>query len=131
VLSDHSWTARKGTSCDNSFEGNRIRITAELVNARDGFRIWSDTFEPELQGMFAGQDQITHAIVEALKVKLAVALPTRTPKTQRGTIFICKVCISRTKAPNHLRKALGLFQRGLDKDPAFGRAWTGVAKAWS
>ncbi|PYL61282.1 MAG: hypothetical protein DMF24_07730 [Verrucomicrobia bacterium] len=93
MLSDHSWTARKGTSCDNSFEGNRIRITAELVNARDGFRIWSDTFEPELQGMFAGQDQITHAIVEALKVKLAVALPTRTPKTQR-TCERLSVCFS-------------------------------------
>src|SRR5437016_9324224 len=54
-------------------EGNRIRITAQLVNARDGFHIWSDTFERELQGVFAVQDEITRSIVDALKIKLAVA----------------------------------------------------------
>src|SRR5881397_1157619 len=56
-------------------EGNRIRISAQLVNARDGFHIWSDTFERELQGVFAVQDEITRAIVDALKIKLAVASP--------------------------------------------------------
>src|SRR5262249_16542686 len=52
-------------------EGNRIRITAQLVNALDGFHIWSDTFERELQGVFAVQDEITRSIVSALKIKLA------------------------------------------------------------
>src|SRR6266542_6438580 len=54
-------------------EGNRIRISAQLVNARDGFHVWSDTFERELQGVFAVQDEITRSIVDTLKVKLAVA----------------------------------------------------------
>src|SRR5205823_5474536 len=58
-------------------EGNRIRITAQLVNARDGFHIWSNTFERELQGVFAVQDEITRSIVDALKIKLAVAPPAR------------------------------------------------------
>src|SRR5205823_12196959 len=56
-------------------EGNRIRITAQLVNARDGFHLWSETYERELQGVFAVQDEITHSIVDALKIKLAVAPP--------------------------------------------------------
>src|SRR6266478_70831 len=56
-------------------EGDRIRITAQLVNARDGFHTWSDTFERELQGVFAVQDEITRSIVDALKIKLAVAPP--------------------------------------------------------
>src|SRR5207244_12605997 len=55
-------------------EGNRVRITAQLINARDDFHIWSDTFERELQGVFAVQEEITRAIVVALEVKLAVAL---------------------------------------------------------
>src|SRR5438045_9197973 len=56
-------------------EGNRIRITAQLINARNGFHIWSETFERELQGVFAVQDEMTRSIVDALKIKLAVAPP--------------------------------------------------------
>src|SRR5947209_9728933 len=52
-------------------EGNRVRITAQLINARNGFHIWSETFERELQGVFAVQDEITRSIVDALKIKLA------------------------------------------------------------
>src|SRR5439155_25565324 len=51
-------------------EGNRIRVAVQLVNARDGFHIWSQTFERELQGVFALQDEITRAVVDALKIKL-------------------------------------------------------------
>src|SRR5438874_6646075 len=56
-------------------EGNRIRVTAELINARNGFHVWSETYEREVQGVFALQDEITRAIVEALKIKLAVSPP--------------------------------------------------------
>src|SRR5205814_7932164 len=56
-------------------EGNRIRVTAELINTRSGFHLWSETYERELQGVFALQAEITRAIVESLKVKLAVSLP--------------------------------------------------------
>src|SRR6266849_3785875 len=58
-------------------EGKRIRITAQLINARDGFHLWSETYERDLKDVFAVQDEITRAIVDALKVKLAVAPPAR------------------------------------------------------
>src|SRR2546430_10712238 len=58
-------------------EGNRIRITAQLINARDGFHLWSETYERELKDVFAVQDEITRSIVDALKIKLAVAPPGR------------------------------------------------------
>src|SRR6266567_8630664 len=65
-------------------EGNRVRITAQLINARDGFHIWSDTFERELQGVFAVQDEITRSIVDALKIKLAITPPVRSsPRLER------------------------------------------------
>src|SRR5260370_31513855 len=64
-------------------EGNRIRITAQLVSARDGFHIWSNTFERELEGVFAVQDEITGSIVEALKIKLAVTPP---PRARQNTL---------------------------------------------
>src|SRR5438046_10610813 len=58
-------------------DGNRIRVTAELINARSGFHLWTETYDRELEDVFALQDEITRSIVEALKIKLAVSLPAR------------------------------------------------------
>ena len=112
-------------------EGNRIRITAQLINARNGFHIWSDTFERELQGVFAVQDEITRSIVDALKIKLAVAPPVRTPgSTEAYDLYLKGLYYSNKSDEENLRKSLSLFQQALDKDPNFARAWTGIAKAW-
>src|SRR6266516_3873787 len=112
-------------------EGNRVRITAELINARSGFRIWSDTYERELQGMFALQDEITRAIVDALKIKLAISLP---PREQRNTeaydLYLQGLYFSNKGSEEDLRRALSFFQRAVEKDPTFSRAWTGIAKVW-
>ncbi len=112
-------------------EGNRIRITAQLINARDGFHLWSDTFERELQGVFAVQDEITRSIVDALKVKLAVAPSARAPQnTEAYDLYLQGLYLSNKSDEESLRKSLNLFQRALDKDPTLSRAWTGIAKAW-
>src|SRR2546421_5218532 len=110
-------------------EGNRIRVTAQLINARDGFHIWSDTFERELQGVFAVQDEITRAIVDALKIKLAVAPPARTRQnTEAYDLYLKGLYFLNKSDEQNLRKSLTLFQRALDIDPNFARAWTGIAK---
>ncbi|MBO0696740.1 MAG: hypothetical protein J2P56_11660, partial [Verrucomicrobia bacterium] len=54
-------------------DGNRVRITAELIDACDGFTIWSETYEREMHGIFALQDEITGSIVDTLKLKLAIS----------------------------------------------------------
>jgi eukaryotic-like serine/threonine-protein kinase len=112
-------------------EGNRVRITAELINARSGFRIWSDTYERELQGVFALQDEITGAIVDALKIKLAISLP---PHEQRNTdaydLYLQGLYFSNKGTEEDLRRALSFFQRAVEKDPTFSRAWTGISKVW-
>ena len=112
-------------------EGNRIRITAQLINARDGFDIWSDTFERELQGVFAVQDEITRSIVDALKIKLAVGLASRPRQnTEANDLYLQGLYFSNKSDEESVRKSLNLFQRALDKDANFPRAWTGIAKAW-
>ena len=112
-------------------EGNRVRITAQLVNARDGFHIWSDTFERELQGVFAVQDEITRSIVDALKIKLAVAPPARAQQnTEAYDLYLQGLYLSNKSDEENLRKSLNLFQHALDKDPTLSRAWVGIAKAW-
>jgi TolB-like protein/Tfp pilus assembly protein PilF len=112
-------------------EGNRIRITAQLVDAQNGFHIWSDTFERELQGIFAVQDEITRAIVDALKIKLAVAPPVYARRnTEAYDLYLQALYLSNKSDQESLRKSLSLFHRALDIDPTFARAWTGVSKAW-
>ena len=56
-------------------DGNRVRVTAELIDACDGFTIWSETYEREMHGIFALQDEITRSIVDTLKLKLAISPP--------------------------------------------------------
>jgi adenylate cyclase len=112
-------------------EGNRIRVTAQLISARDGFHIWSDTYERELQGVFAVQDEITRSIVDALKVKLAVAPSERaTESTAAYDLYLQGLYFSNKSDETSLRKSLDFFRRALDIDPNFARAWTGIAKAW-
>jgi serine/threonine protein kinase len=55
-------------------QGTRVRVTAELVDARNGFRVWMETYDRELDRAFALQDDIARSIVDALKMKLAVRL---------------------------------------------------------
>jgi len=112
-------------------EGNRIRVSAQLINARDGFHIWSETFERELQGVFAVQDEITRAIVDALKIKLAVAPPAiARQNTEAYDLYLKGLYYSNKNDEQSLRKSLALFQAALDIDPNFARAWTGIAKDW-
>src|SRR6266576_924646 len=53
-------------------QGNRVRVTAELTDARNGFRVWTETYDRELDGAFALQDEIARSIVDALKIKFGV-----------------------------------------------------------
>ena len=112
-------------------EGNRIRITTQLINAGNGFQIWSETYERELQGVFALQDEITRSIVEALKIKLAISLPAHQQRnTEAYDLYLQGLYFSNKGSEEDLRRALSFFERALEKDPTFGRAWTGIAKVW-
>ncbi len=112
-------------------EGNRIRITAQLVDAHNGFHVWSDTFERELQGVFAVQDEITRAIVDALKIKLAIAVaPALQQNTEAHDLYLQGLYFSNKSTEEGLRKSLDFFQRSLEKDPNSARTWAGIAKAW-
>src|SRR5438067_1789683 len=112
-------------------DGDRIRITAELIEARNGFHLWSQTYERELQGVFALQDEITRSIVDALKIKLAISLPAHEQRnTEAYDLYLQGLYFSNKSSDEDLRRALNFFQRALEKDPTFSRAWTGISKVW-
>src|SRR5436189_3054444 len=111
--------------------GNRVRISAQLINARNGLQLWSETYERELQGVFALQDEITRAIVDALKIKLAISLPAHQQRNTEGyDLYLQGLYFSNKGSEEDLRRALSFFQRALEKDPTFSRAWTGISKVW-
>ena len=112
-------------------DGNRIRVTAELTDCGGGFTLWSETFEREFQGIFALQDEITCAIVAALKLKLEIAPTTaRAHSMEAYDLYLRGLFLSDKSNEESLRKSLEFFQGALDKYPRFARAWIGTAKSW-
>src|SRR5438094_7244860 len=111
-------------------DGKRVRITAELIDATDGFTIWSETYEREMHGIFALQDEITQSIVDTLKLKLAISPPPPPLSMEAYDAYLQGLFYSDKSTEDALRKSLEIFERALAKDPKFSRAWTGIAKSW-
>jgi TolB-like protein/tetratricopeptide (TPR) repeat protein len=113
-------------------DGNRVRVSAELTECCNGFTLWSETFEREFQGIFALQDEITRSIVEALKLKLAISAPpsSRLGNTEAYELYLQGLFWSDKSMEDALRRSLEYFERTLEKDPHFSRAYTGMAKSW-
>jgi TolB-like protein/Tfp pilus assembly protein PilF/class 3 adenylate cyclase len=113
-------------------DGNHIRVDARLISAGNGFEVWSGKIDKEMQGVFAMQDEITRAIVDALKIKLAGVPRVRPPQNSEAyDLYLQGLFFSNKSDEESLRKSLDLFQRALERDPKLARAWTGIAKDWS
>ena len=112
-------------------EGNRVRITADLIDARNGFHVWTETYDRDLESVLALQDEITRAIVDALKIKLAVPLSAPEQRNREVyDLYLQGLYFSNKSSEEDLRRALTFFQRAVEQDPTFARAWTGFAKVW-
>jgi serine/threonine-protein kinase len=111
-------------------DGNRVRVTAELIDASDGFTLWSETYEREMHGIFALQDEITHSIVDALKLNLDISATPAPHNTEAYDAYLQGLFYSDKSTEAELRKSLEFFQNALAIDPKFSRAWTGIAKTW-
>ncbi len=112
--------------------GNRLRITAQLVNVEDGFHLWSERYDRELDDIFAIQDEITAAIVENLRVKLLTgektALRRRSTDDPEAYSFYLKgLYFVARPSPESYDKALNFFRAAIDKDPNFAQAYAGIA----
>ena len=113
--------------------GNRIRIAAQLVNVENGYQLWSETYDRQLEDVFAVQDEISRSIVEALKVQLVgakseVVAPTK--NLEAYTTYLKGRYHFNKFSEQSLRKALDLFQHALLQDPGFARAYAGIADVW-
>lgn len=117
--------------------GDRLRVTAQLIQVSDGFHLWSQTFDGSASDVFAVQDSIAAAIAGALQITLGVGLDL--PRQARGLtddvdahdLYLLGLHRWRTRNPEQLQEAIGFFEQALDIDSTFALAYTGVAWVWS
>jgi TolB-like protein/tetratricopeptide (TPR) repeat protein len=115
--------------------GSRMRVTAQLVGVKDGYQLWSQTFEREVSDVFAVQDEIARAVARALRVKLApgraVAPPERrtsVPEAYEKFLLGRQLYYSRGSGDGY-RGAVGAYEKSITADPGFAPAWAGLAVA--
>jgi len=113
--------------------GNQLRITAQLVNAEDGFDLWSETFDIELTDIFSVQDKITKAIITALNVHLLQnkepeATATTSPEAYSNYLKARQQLSFRGE---HLLGARRLFEETIKLDPGFAPAHSGLSRTLS
>ena len=111
--------------------GNRVRITAQLIDAADDRHLWSETYDRELTDIFAIQDEIAKAIVHELRGRLdagdapVVSVVADTTNMQAYDVYLRarELFIARRDLPEAVR----LFERAIELDPQFARAYEGLA----
>jgi adenylate cyclase len=112
--------------------GTRVRVTGQLVNAKDGGHVWAERFDRELTDIFAIQDEITHAIVEQLKVKL-LSLEKKsieqnpTDNIEAYTFYLRGRQFLRRGSKTYYQLARQMFAKAVQLDPAYARAYAGIA----
>ncbi|HEV7595966.1 MAG TPA: protein kinase, partial [Gemmatimonadaceae bacterium] len=117
--------------------GNRVRISAQLINAHDGYHIWSERYDREIEDVFAIQDEIARTIVNRLKVKLTAAQDQALGKRHTDNIEAYELylrgrhCWYRWNIKGMIEKAIGHYQHALGKDPNYALAYHGLADAYS
>jgi serine/threonine-protein kinase len=112
--------------------GDSLRISAELLNVNDKSVRWSHTYERNLRDLPRVRDEIARAIADELKLTLTSPRNTQvTTDPVAYDSYLQGLYYSNKSSEEDLRKALSFFQRALDRDPNFARAWSGIAKTWS
>jgi TolB-like protein/class 3 adenylate cyclase/Flp pilus assembly protein TadD len=116
--------------------GDRLRITAQLINVADGFHLWSEEFDRKTEDVFAVQSEVAQRVQEALKVKLltgtgsAATLP-GTDNLEAYDLYLRARQFWNLRTADDVQRAVGLFQQATEKDPRFGAAYAGLALAYA
>jgi len=107
----------------------RVRVSAQLVSAKDGFHAWSGSFDRRLSDLFAIQDEIAGAIASALQVKLGIGAPAgrQTGSIEAYDLWVQGRSISQQFTPRAVAEARACYEGAITRDPAFARPYFGLA----
>jgi adenylate cyclase len=108
--------------------GNQVRITVQLIKAEDGYHLWSETYDRTLDNIFQVQDEISIAVVDALKITLLGKAPVANEVNPDAyTLFLQGRYFYEQGRENNLRKAAEAYNAALAIDPEYANALAGLA----
>jgi len=115
-------------------EGDRLRITAQLINVADDYHVWSKTYERELKNVFEVEEELARSIAQALKAKLVQteAVPLVKPTTSNlaaHDLYLKGRYLWNKRTVEGLTKAVGYFQQAIEQDTSYALAYVGLADA--
>ena len=116
--------------------GSRIRITAQLISAHDGYHLWSETYDRELDDIFAVQDEISSSVAAALKVKLLGQPEGQVNACGTGNTEAFQAYLQGMHYKNQgsdkeaMRNAVNSFEKAISLDPDYAQAYAGLASSW-
>jgi adenylate cyclase len=118
--------------------GNRVRITAQLIDATSGVHLWADRYDRDLTDIFAVQDDVTRRIVDALKVTLSPAEKARHADSGTNNIdaydyFLRgrELLLGKTNTRVTFEQSTKFLKRALELDPSYSKAYAGLSMAYS
>jgi TolB-like protein/Tfp pilus assembly protein PilF len=115
--------------------GNRLRITAQLIDVSGGHHLWSERFDREMEDVFAIQDEITQAIVDKLKPRLlgeekAKLAKRRAVDLEAYNLYLRGRWFRRRWTQEALKKAIEYFEQAIEKEPDYAPAYAGLADCY-
>ena len=115
--------------------GNRLRIMVQLVNAADGYHVWSERYDREMKDIFDVQDEITLAVVDALKVKLlgeekAVVLKRFVDNTKAYELYLKGRYYYNKHTAEDWLKGIECFERAIEIEPEYAPAYAQIALSY-
>jgi serine/threonine-protein kinase len=115
--------------------GNRLRISVQLINAADGFHLWSERYDREMQDIFELQDEITLSVIDALKVKLLVnergaVLKRYTDNAQAYELFLKGRYHHFKYSAEGWKRAIEFFEMAIEIEPSFAPAYAAMTTSW-
>ena len=109
--------------------GSKVRITTQLIEARSDTHLWSETYDRQLDDIFAIQDEIAATVVEQLKITLLGAVPhVEETDPEAYALYLQAVHLGRLSSAESLEQSITLFQEVLAIDPNYASAWSGLAR---
>ena len=114
--------------------GNRVRITVQLIDARNGYHLWSERFDREIEDIFAIQDEIARSVIDALGLSLTQREERRFLKASTKNVEAYEFYLRARKlfqqwTRQNIELARQMFERAIELDPHFAAAWAGLATA--
>ena len=110
--------------------GNRVRVTVQLVDAKNGFQLWSERYDRQMEDIFAVQDEIARAIANQLEVTLGAGVKPATQNLEAYELYLKGRHLCSQRSPSSVRLGMKCFQQALDLDPGFALAWSGLADCY-